>query len=499
MVKVDSLINKFGHIPDGLTRSVNRFLKILTFSPIETISRRSVLALSIERGIVSFTYGSILFSGIKVKATGNFNYDEGRFPSPDELATTATMVVSQVKAGPDVHLIIPKAWTVLRIAEFPVTVKENLQNVVSFEMDRLTPFNAEDIFYDYRVIKEDGNRLFLQIVAAKRDTVAPYIEALRENGINVTRVTTGMTAMAALNHYSGRKGYTIFLDIGKDSYEAGLYDGSVVVDHASGFFKNEDDRAKVDKIFEELQPLFIKAQSIATTDVLLLLRDGSLKELLKTRISYPLRILGETDIKLRLPPGKDVSYVALGGLVESLRFEGLNLLSYGKREKEKIPFLFTIILILAIIALATVYFITPLRVEERRLHVIEEQIAQKKVEAKKVEALKKEVEDLRDEIASINNFKEDRTSTLAVLKEMTLTLPRNTWLTRFRVTETNVDIEGYAASATELLPGLEASKYFRKAEFSSPTFRDARMNSDRFIIKMEIETDKKAEVKVEKK
>lgn len=29
--------------------------------------------------------------------------------------------------------------------------------------------------------------------------------------------------------------------------------------------------------------------------------------------------------------------------------------------------------------------------------------------------------------------------------------------------------------------------YFKKAEFSSPTFRDTRMNADRFNIKMEIE------------
>jgi hypothetical protein len=54
-----------------------------------------------------------------------------------------------------------------------------------------------------------------------------------------------------------------------------------------------------------------------------------------------------------------------------------------------------------------------------------------------------------------------------------------------------VDIEGYAASASELLPKLEASKLFQKVEFASPTFRDVKMNSDRFVIKMEIEGIKK--------
>jgi hypothetical protein len=56
-----------------------------------------------------------------------------------------------------------------------------------------------------------------------------------------------------------------------------------------------------------------------------------------------------------------------------------------------------------------------------------------------------------------------------------------------RVSETNVDLEGYASSASGLLSKLEASAFFKKVEFSSPTFRDTRMNADRFNIKMEIE------------
>jgi general secretion pathway protein L len=74
-----------------------------------------------------------------------------------------------------------------------------------------------------------------------------------------------------------------------------------------------------------------------------------------------------------------------------------------------------------------------------------------------------------------------------MLKELTTILPKSAWLTRVRLTDTAVEIEGYAASATELLPKLEESPFFKKVEFASPTFRDARLNSDRFVIKMEIE------------
>ncbi len=51
-----------------------------------------------------------------------------------------------------------------------------------------------------------------------------------------------------------------------------------------------------------------------------------------------------------------------------------------------------------------------------------------------------------------------------------------------------MEIEGYASTATEILPKFEVSPHFRKVEFAAPTSRDTRLNMDRFSIKMEIET-----------
>jgi Tfp pilus assembly protein PilN len=144
-------------------------------------------------------------------------------------------------------------------------------------------------------------------------------------------------------------------------------------------------------------------------------------------------------------------------------------------------------LILLLLAMWILYLISPLRIEEKRLQEIDRQISLRKEEVKKTEALKKEIESLADNIATINDFKHNRVLSLNILKELTTLLPKNAWLTRTRITDKMVEIEGYSASATGLLPKLEASTYFKKAEFASPTFRDARMNADRFNIKMEIE------------
>jgi Tfp pilus assembly protein PilN len=110
----------------------------------------------------------------------------------------------------------------------------------------------------------------------------------------------------------------------------------------------------------------------------------------------------------------------------------------------------------------------------------------RKEEVRYVEKIKSEIEVLSKQIALVNNFRHDKSFYIDMVKELTLVIPNNAWLTRIRIAGSQVNIEGYAPSATPLIQLLEGSKYFQKAEFSSPTFRDARMNMDRFQIKMEM-------------
>ena len=154
---------------------------------------------------------------------------------------------------------------------------------------------------------------------------------------------------------------------------------------------------------------------------------------------------------------------------------------------------FTVVLIMVLIAMWILYMVAPLRIEGKRLAEIDRQVQMRKEDVKDVEALKKEIGDLRMEISAVEDFKADRPMALDILRELTMIIPKSTWLTRVRVSESTVNIEGYATSASTLLPKLETSKYFEKAEFASPTFRDKRMNADRFNIKMEIEGIRQAE------
>jgi general secretion pathway protein L len=84
--------------------------------------------------------------------------------------------------GPDEALV--------RRVTMPAATEENLRQVLEFEMDRLTPFRADEVYYDYRVISRDATagQLILQLVVARRESVDARVRELRDLGVSVQGV-----------------------------------------------------------------------------------------------------------------------------------------------------------------------------------------------------------------------------------------------------------------------------------------------------------------------
>ncbi|HXX58940.1 MAG TPA: PilN domain-containing protein, partial [Thermodesulfovibrionales bacterium] len=427
------------------------------------------------------------------------------YPGPEDFASAVALAISDFRSGrAEITLSIPKAWAIITTAELPSVVRENLSEVVAYELDRLTPLSAEEAYYDFRIVKESDGKLTVLLAAARADILNPYLDALGEKGLAVKRITVNLSATGTLCSYMDAGDNWVFVELREDGYDGALFLDRTLAKTFTNGFTISDERAKADMLFSEIESVREAAKTEGGEfPLVLLLRDQSpvLGEIFKTHSPFPLKVLNETDIGLRLPgPQKELSHAAAGGMLESLwpKSKGLNLLDRGRHETVRQPVGVTVVLVLAIVALWALFLITPYQIELKRIGDIDRQIALKRSEVKKVEALKKDIDTLNGEIATIDHFKESKPMTLNLLKELTTILPKTTWLTRVRVTDTTVEIEGYASSATEMLPKLEASKNFRKAEFASPTFRDARMNADRFVIKMEIAGVKKPEEGVKK-
>lgn len=472
--------------------------KAMTYNLADGVLAPSkIVCVSIQKGGLAVVYGSRFLSKIKIRASRHYTTEEGKYLQPDSLAKTVKLAVDELRAKKiNVSLSIPREWVVVRTAELPLAVRENLLNVVSYELDRLTPLASESAFYDFQVLGEKEGKLTLMVWAVRTNAVSPYIDALRKEGIGLKTITVDLSGLCTLSRYVADDADHIFLGHDRNGYQGGLVVGGNLMAVMGDFFDGQNAAIRKERLMSGIFGLVDKLRGYGSTPQILLYPDGIEPMVSQNEAGVPVRIVNTKEVGKKLgTESTDFDNSAAGGMIEALwdKARPLNLLGKGLRVSEKTPVTITVLLLLFIAALAGIAMIMPLQRQEKVIQEIDRQINSRKEEVKRVEALKKEIEALTKDIATIRGFKDKRPTTLTLLKELTNVLPKTVWLTRVRITETNADIEGYANSATEIISKLEASPLFRKVEFASPTIRDTRLNADRFVIKMELEGLKKAE------
>lgn len=460
-------------------------------APLKTLS------VSIEKGGLAIVFGSRFLSKIKIRDSRYYTVEEGKYLQPESFAKTVMLSVDEMKAKKvEMTITIPREWVVIRTVELPSTVRENLASVVSYELDRLTPFNSDEALYDFKLLGEKDEKLTIMIWAARGNLIRPYLDALSKEGVVVKKVTVGLSSLATMTQYLIEDPAAIFLVHDRYGYQGGLVVDGTLQAIMGGNFDGESRNSRAEKVIADASVLMKTAKERELSPPVILYPDSGEQIVNEHDLGVPLRVLKDKEVQEKFYAEQtDIPCGATGGMLESLwdKASPVNLLGKGLQVTKKTPIAVTAILLLIIAGLAAVYMIIPLQREEKILQEIDRQINARKEEVRKVESLKKEIDVLSSDIATIKGFKDIKPMTLILFKELTNLLPKTVWLTRTRITDTAVDIEGYASSATEIISKLEASQYFKKVEFASPTIRDTRLNADRFVIKMELEGIQKAE------
>lgn len=87
-------------------------------------------------------------------------------------------------------VLISRAQSLHKIVSLPPAAAENLREVLAFEMDRLTPFKAADVYYDYRVVEPGGSsdrqaeRLDVDLLVAAKADVDRAVATVRAWGVD---------------------------------------------------------------------------------------------------------------------------------------------------------------------------------------------------------------------------------------------------------------------------------------------------------------------------
>ena len=110
-------------------------------------------------------------------------------------------------------------------------------------------------------------------------------------------------------------------------------------------------------------------------------------------------------------------------------------------------------------------------------------------EVERVKRIEFEIADLRRTIEQVNLLQKQRVSTIDVFKELTLVIPRDAWITSLNYKKSDVQIEGVAEKATELIPLIESSPFFKETKLLSGLTRDQSSGKERFRIGFKVDHD----------
>ncbi|HET6565633.1 MAG TPA: PilN domain-containing protein [Xanthomonadales bacterium] len=83
------------------------------------------------------------------------------------------------------YLLLDSKWVLQKELKFPAATETNLRQVLSFEMDRQTPFRANEVYFDWRMLPpvQESGEIRLDLLVVPRRLVDPMLEKLTARGL----------------------------------------------------------------------------------------------------------------------------------------------------------------------------------------------------------------------------------------------------------------------------------------------------------------------------
>jgi general secretion pathway protein L len=395
----------------------------------------------------------------------------------------------------NLFLALARDKVLMQAVYLPLAVEENLGTALSYEMDRLTPFPLDAIYFDYYILKRfpAKNQLYLMLIVVKKEVVDYYLNLLKK--INLRPRGIELSATALFNLYqSGRTGAdkpwakdwlqqsTLLARLEKAipqlfpqalksapdssetaalevlvSYLNGQLELSLVSDDMLYYVRSlpvaAPDRGSakelpaplyLSEIEQHIQHsmLNLPEHTEPQRSVRVLLTGMELdEELLRQQQAtegLDVSILRQGAVTVREPADQrrlPLLSIALGLALKGVRRVplGINLIPVGQRLKKKRSKKKIAAALLSGLAvvLAGVLLIVNIMQTNARITELDAQLSELKAAAQSVEALQKEIEQTEKYNAEIKQVREGDPSKLKVLEELTRIIPEDSWLTDF--------------------------------------------------------------------
>lgn len=435
---------------------------------------------------------------LRVALVQNRIYPLAPVSRPEErlrsLAEAVAAFRRETKAEPGaVHLCLARQELLLNRLVLPIAARENLAQVLEYEIERVIPLPRDEIFYDYQVRDSgqgENGRLAVLVVSVPRRVVRQYVDALEGAGIRPKSV---VVAAAALGDYTAfcrgalAQPVALFVrDGGSGEGELAVFvERQLVASHA--LRGHAPSSAEVNAMVRrDLAEVFHAVE--APVDVLIAATsngggngagsEGTLDlfALASGRLEAPTGFFDAADPALLPAVG-----AALGAVREGV--VDIDLLPAEHRPVQEGLLVPLLLMVLAVV-LALVYGGSIVVRDEMTRRTLAREVEELEPQ---VAAIKKQEADVRKFQAQIATLTENQDRRVVhFLKELTDKIPSDAYLTTLRYRNNRIEMDGFASKSSELIQILESSPLFKNAQFTSP-ITQGQGGQERFSIVAEIE------------
>jgi Tfp pilus assembly protein PilN len=393
---------------------------------------------------------------------------------------------------------IPREKVVVRFLRLPAATKENLRKVIEYEAPKYTPFDKEEAYFDYQILREDKEWLQLIVVFMKKEELTPYLSALKKIGIVPLSVQVPSVAALNLFFYHGEdKGReTVLLDVGDPFFELNLIQGG---EWRESFHLSLPAEKKAEKIIDTCTRSGLTEESLSRA-IFFVHGLASEKTLPALKETGTLNGVAPPPLdRIQTEPGEsrlESIYASIGvplkGVTQT-RLD-LNLLPLEMRKKvRQIGKPLFLVFLAAAFILSITWGMGVYSQNQNTLEALRAEVKKKKPEMDAIEKMQKQRGELSKEIAEFGKIISGEIPKTEILKELSQILPSTVWIWNIKFSGGEVEMSGFADSASDLIPLLDKSPLFEKVEFLAPVTkeRERRMGGDkekeRFKIKLRLE------------